>query len=101
MHEVFDNGFCVGETPDHSADMTILVKTFCTSSCEEGFLVTTELVDLLGDVAQQLVVVQLLSLFLKGLLLLRSPLRFLHGHLSAVFGSVNTHACTFKFSLLG
>ncbi len=100
MHEVFDNGFCVGETPDHSADMTILVKTFCTSSCEEGFLVTTELVDLLGDVAQQLVVVQLLSLSLRGLLL-RRPLRFLHGKLSAVFGSVNTHACTFKLSLLG
>jgi hypothetical protein len=40
------------ETSDHTADVTVLVKRFGTSSREEGLLIAPELVDLLGDVAQ-------------------------------------------------
>ena len=92
----------MSETPDHPADMTILVKTFGTTSGEVGMLRFLELVNLSEQVTRYFVRVQLVFLSLRawlaGLrdlrLLLRCPLRLLHGHLSAVFGSVDAHACT-------
>jgi len=66
LHKVFDNGFCMSQTSDDSTDVTILVERFGTTSCEMGNLVTTELVDLLGDVSKHSAVVQLLLLLVVG-----------------------------------
>jgi hypothetical protein len=38
----------MSQTPDDPADMPILGKIFSTSSSEEGNLIATELVNLLG-----------------------------------------------------
>jgi hypothetical protein len=67
-----------------------------------GLLIGPEFVNLPDDVAQHFVVVQLVFLLFLGQLLLRlwailcSPL---DGHLSAVFGSVDAHACTLDLLL--
>ena len=90
----------MSQTSDDSTDVTIFVERFGTTPCEVGNLITTELVNLLGDVCKHSAVVQLLPLFIAWrAVLLR--LSFLHGHLSAVFGSVNAYACAFKLLLLG
>jgi hypothetical protein len=38
----------MSQTPDDPADMPILGKVFCASSCEEGNLIATEFVNFLG-----------------------------------------------------